>query len=148
MMTMTVTFDLTLVYFVAINITAILAYVLFVKYRARSEKREGARLSDAIFEYFEIGGSKVGVSCVRLPMRSSFSAFIEAEPLRQFRLSHLVEIALRKHLQETRGMKVGKIFWRFPIAGASEDLLRSSNKELGDQYMDMGLERLQNQVKG
>jgi hypothetical protein len=147
MMTMTVTFDLTLIYFVAINISAILAYVLFVKHRARTEKRDGARLAAAIHEFFELSGSKVGVSCVRPPMRNSFSAFIEAEPLKQFRLSHLIEIALRKHLQEVRGLRVGKVFWRFPISGASEDVLRTSNKELAnaDQYMDAGLERVQQQ---
>jgi hypothetical protein len=149
MMTMTVTFDLTLIYFVAINVAAILAYVLFVKHRSRKEKRDGARMSAAITEFFELDGSRVGVSCFRPPMRSNFSAFIEAEPLKQFRLSHLIEIALRKHLETTRGLKIGKIFWRFPIAGASEDLLRTSNKELdnADQYMDLGLQRVQSRYK-
>jgi hypothetical protein len=147
MLTMTVTFNLTIIYFVAINVAAILAYVLWVKHRARKEKRDGTRMANEIYEFFEVSGAQVGVSCVRLPGRNSFSAFIEAEPLKQFRLSNLVEIALRKHLMETRGMKVGKIFWRFPIAGASEDLLRASNKELGDQYMEVGLERMQQQYK-
>ncbi|MES2534735.1 MAG: hypothetical protein V4632_02585 [Pseudomonadota bacterium] len=140
MMTMTVTFDLTLLYFVGVNFLAILIYVFILKHRSRSEARNIRRVSNAITDYFLKSGVAVSVSSHRLADKKSYTAFIESEPMKRFRLSHIVEMTLNDHVQRTCGLELDKVYWRFPVkAVKQEGAQEGSPKKVEDDYINEGL---------
>ena len=87
MMTVTFTADLTILYFVAANIVGILAYVLILKHRMRTQARRQAMLAAQIVEYFRHSGAEVRVNCIPGPDGRRFIAIIDSEPLKRFRYS-------------------------------------------------------------
>lgn len=148
MLTMTVTFDLTMLYFVAANFIAILVYVLIIKHKARSEKRNVSAITTAISEYLRKYEVAVSVGSIRLQGNKLYTAFVESEPSKRFRLSHIVETNLRDHVQQACGLKLEKVYWRFPINPdeqvkarwdkyLNEGLLNLSNYELEDSSIEM-----------
>lgn len=155
MLLITVSFDLRILYFVAANIIAILVYVLVIKHRARREKRNIAAISKAVVEYFRKNGVEVSVGCIKLLDNKRFTAFIESEPMKRFRLSHLVEITLRDYVQKACGLELDKVYWRFPIKAAtpevsvSEGTLCEANQLVkdDDEYISEGLLHHENLLK-
>jgi hypothetical protein len=147
MLTMTVTFDPTMLYFVAANVIAILVYVLIIKHRARSEKRNIIAITTAISEYFRKYDVIVSVGSISLQGNELYAAFVESEPLKRFRLSHIVETSLHDHVQQACGLKLEKVYWRFPINPVdlvktwdeyvNEGLLNLSNYELEESSIEM-----------
>lgn|SRR5574340_589263 len=150
MLTMTVTFDLTALYFVAVNVIAILIYVLIIKHRARRDRRNVRAISNAIVDYLRGSGVEVSVECMSRPGGKRFVAFIDAEPSKQFRHTHIVEITLCNHVQTACGLELEKVYWRFPFKEATHAASRSSGTageagqpaESDDEYMEEGLLRL------
>lgn len=145
-MTVTVAFDLSLLYLVAVNIIAILAYVLLLKQRTRRQERNTRAVSSAIVEYFRADGIEVTVEAVPRPGGKSYIAFVESEPMKRFRYSHIIEITLRMHVQhECGGVDLERVFWRFPIHGKgqeAEDAVREmemTDREQ-DEYLREGLD--------
>jgi hypothetical protein len=121
-MTATITFDLSLLYFVAANSIALLAYILIIKHRARRQQDDRARLSPCIREYFREKGLYVSVNCVNVDGSEYFTAFIDSEPMRRFRFSHLIEMALRNYVDSTCKLKLDKVCWRFMISYDADDI--------------------------
>ena len=145
-MTVTFTFDLMLLYLVAINVIAILAYVLFVKERNRRLRKRTAQLTAFIADYFRQSGVGVIVEC--LPRRNSkrYVAIIDSEPQKRFRYSHIVEISLHNHVAKALGIELERVYWRFPImarqlSGTEETIAPIETK---DDYLSEGL----SQIKG
>src|SRR3990167_52927 len=132
---------------IAANIIGILAYGV-LKYRARQNRRNIAAITAALIEYFQRTGVKVSVSCTALPEQKSFTAVIESEPMKRFRLSHIIEAALRDHVHKTCNLDLEKVFWRFPISEAVQDSARAAGAaeaeskpaEKSDEYINEGLE--------
>lgn len=146
-MTVTLSFDLTLLYIVAVNIVAILAYVLVLKYRARRLKRSINAVSAVIVDYFRADGIEVRVDCVPGRGDKNFIAFIESEPMKRFRYSNIIEASLRVYVQRTCKEELDRIFWRFPIHGkgrAAEAGVRDTEipDVKHDEYIREGLEAL------
>jgi hypothetical protein len=139
MMTMTVTFDLTMLYFVGVNFLVILVYVLILKHKARREARNIRRVCNAISEYFLKSGVAVSVACHRFPHKKRYTAFVESEPMKRFRLSHIVEIALNDHVQRSCGLELDKVYWRFPVK-AEKQAGEAPAPE--DEYINEGLSNL------
>ena len=148
MVTATFTFELTMLYFVAINIIAILAYVLFLKHKARKHQRHTRRVTRAIIGYLRITNAKISVKCISLEENENFIAFIESEPMKRFRFSHLVEAALRDHVRATCELELDRIYWRFIVKEkiaknndeSSRESLRSmvvSKYEISDGSLEM-----------
>jgi len=119
-MTVTVAFDLALLYLVAVNVIAILVYVLVLKRRARRLKQDTAAVAAAIVDYFRADGIDVSVEAIPRPAGKSFIAFVESEPMKRFRYSHIIEITLRMHIRHACGVELERIFWRFPIRGRGQ----------------------------
>jgi hypothetical protein len=127
MITATVTFELTILYFVAANVIGILAYVLYVKYQARRHLRHTRLISKVILAYLRITEVKVSVKCISPEVNKNFIAFIESEPMKRFRLSHLVEATLRDHVRATCGLELDRVYWRF--------IVKEKMAEGDDEYM-------------
>lgn len=146
-MTVTLSFDLTLLYIVAANVVAILAYVLVLKHRARRLEHSIKAVSAVIVDYFRADGIEVRVDCVPGPGGKGFIAFIESEPMKRFRYSHIVEASLRIHVQRACKEELDRIFWRFPIQGkgrAAEAGAREMEipDDKHDEYIREGLDAL------
>jgi hypothetical protein len=90
----------------------------------------------------------VSVDCTRLPGRNYYTAFIESEPMKHFRLSHMIEMALREHVRKSCGLELGKIYWRFPLiqSATQNEAVKvaaeggQSTPKNGDEYINEGLE--------
>ena len=67
MLTVTATFDLTILYFVAANVLFLLSYALFVKHRARAVQRNLTLLSTTIVDYFRENGAEVIIAACDHP---------------------------------------------------------------------------------
>jgi len=111
---------LTLFVLLGINVIGLVAYALTVKLRARRELREIVAIRAAILDYFTHNGVGVAVRCARLPGDVGFTAIVESEPMKRFRLSHIIEMTLCEHVRKTCGLKLDKVYWRFPVRQVTE----------------------------
>jgi hypothetical protein len=144
-MTVTVAFDLAVLYLVAINVIAILGYVLVLKRRAKRLALNTSAVTKAIIDYFRADGIEVSVEAIPRPGGKSYIAFVESEPMKRFRYSHIIEITLRMHIHHACGVELERIFWRFPIRGrgqAAEAAVREMEitDEDQDEYIREGLD--------
>jgi hypothetical protein len=144
-MTVTLAFNLSLLYLVAVNVIAILGYVLILKHRARRLQQNTNAVTKAIVDYFRADGIEVAVEAIPRPGGKSYIAFVESEPMKRFRYSHIIEITLRMHIRHDCGVELERIFWRFPIRGrgqAAEAAVREMEITETDQdeYIREGLD--------
>lgn len=131
----------------AVGFLVALLYVGRLKYKASQSKRKLAQVSVVLIDYFRKTGVEVSVSCVSLQDNNRFTAFVESEPMKQFRLSHIIELALREHVQKTCSLELDKIYWRFPIKVAAREpsatpgAAPSVSKKIegADDYINEGL---------
>ena len=146
-MTVTLSFDLTLLYVFAANVIVILVYVLLLKHRARRLKHSIEAISAVIVDYFRADGIDVRVECVPGRTGKGFIAFIESEPMKRFRYSNIIETSLRLHVLRTCSEDLDRIFWRFPFNGKNR-AAEESAKEMDvsddkhDEYIREGLEAI------
>ena len=115
MITATVTFELTIMYFVAANVIAIIGFALHLKYQARRHQRHTRLITKVIFEYLRATAGKITVRCISPDSNKNFIAFIESEPMKQVRMSQLVEATLRDHVRATCGLELDRVYWRFIV---------------------------------
>lgn len=130
----------------AAGLLAMTVYVVRIKYQALRSRRKVTLVSKVLLEYFRKAGVEVAVDCVSLLGNNRFTAFVESEPMKQFRLSHIIEIALRDHVQKACALELDKIFWRFPIKVAARDtspagIAAGDNNRIegADDYINEGL---------
>lgn len=117
------TFDaivLPLLVLIAANLLGILIYVAVKRVQARREQRNIANVALAIIDYFKRSGVNVACSCTKLPGKTTYTAFVESEPMKRFRLSHIIEMTLCEHVRKACGLELGKVYWRFPIKEAKQ----------------------------
>lgn len=139
---------LTLSGLVAVLVVGILASLAAAKLKAHRLQRELAAIRNAIVEYFRRSGVTVSTDCTSLNGGATFTAMVESEPMKRFRLSHIIEMTIRDHVRKTCGRELEKIYWRFPIkeaeqavsaqaaAGAAEE----KKNHPSDDYINEGLE--------
>lgn len=151
MMTITATFDLTMLYFVAANVVAILLYVLYGKRRSATAKRDLAAITAAIAEFFRDNDEQVAIECVPQPGRKRFVALIDSMPSKRFRYSHIVAEFLCNHVRKACGLELARVYWRFPMRAASRSPASpegvgevASRTPGGDDYLDLGVAHLRN----
>lgn len=106
---------------VALALLAALAYIAIGKLNARRERRNIRVISLILKEYFRKSGVAVSVGCVAVPRTGRFTAFIESEPMKRFRLSHIIEMTLREQVHKTCGLELADVYWRFPIKEAAHE---------------------------
>jgi len=103
---------------IAVNLISVVAYVAIRRMQVRREQRNVANVALAIIDYFKRSGVNVACSCTRLPGKTVYTAFVESEPMKRFRLSHIIEMTLREHVSKSCNLELGKVYWRFPIKEA------------------------------
>lgn len=102
---------------VAVLVIGILAYALMTKAKSTRRARAVVSIRATIVEYFRRSGVAVSADCVILE-DGLYTALVESEPMKRFRLSHIIEMTLREHVRKTCGLELGRIYWRFPIKDA------------------------------
>lgn len=119
---MTDVFDLIIAGLVVANIAGILAYLLIARKKARREKRNIDAINAAITDYFRRSGVEVTVGCTSLRGNNRYTAVIESEPMKRFRLSHIIEMTLSDLVSKTCDLELEKVYWRFPIKEATRQM--------------------------
>lgn len=133
------------------NILIILVCVGGFLLRSRRQQRKLSQLNAAIRDYFHRSGVEVSVACARLGKDpATYTALIESEPMKRFRLSHIIEMTLREHVTKTCNLHLDKIYWRFPLKEiASSDAAAEKQATLDrDTYINEGLGYYRNLPKG
>lgn len=110
---------LTLLALLAVLVVGILVYAGSVRAKARRSQHNLLVISHTIIDYFRRSGVEVTANCTRLESSGAFIAVVESEPMKRFRLSHIIEMTLREHVRRTCGLELDKIYWRFPIKDAT-----------------------------
>jgi hypothetical protein len=153
----------TLLAVVAALVAGILAFAVRSRLRARRRQRDIIVIRATIIDYFRRSGVEVAADCTGFRENGRFIAIIESEPMKRFRLSHIIEMTVREHVYKACGLELEKIYWRFPIkeatqtsagvagaVSAASDAAAAANeaadgadiqsKELSDDYINEGLE--------
>src|SRR4051794_36250494 len=78
-------------------IAAVLAGLLVVWLRMRKAKSGADAMKKIIIQYFKKLGVTLSVEC-KPSGKERYVAFIESEPMKQLRLSHIIETSLRDQL--------------------------------------------------
>jgi hypothetical protein len=135
-------------------IIGIFAYAGNAKRKASRIGRDATVIRNAIIDYFRRSGVAVTADCTTLD-RGQYIVVIESEPMKRFRLSHIIEMTLREHVRRTCGLELDKIYWRFPIKEATQAAAASPDaggqtsgngaeekkaEETSDEYINEGLE--------
>ena len=102
---------------VALNVIGVVAYALAVKLKTRRKARNIQAIRAVILDYFRRSGVEVSVSCTDLG-QGKYTAMVESEPMKRFRLSHIIEMTLREHVRRSVSVDLDKIYWRFPVKQA------------------------------
>jgi len=144
---------LTLIGVLAVIVVGILVYAAVLKQKARRRQRDSAAIRSAIVDYFRRSGVGVSVECARVNEGAAFTAMIESEPMKRFRLSHIIEMTVREHVRKSCGLELDKIYWRFPIKEAAKAdspqaaaqaaeaaVQKKADDPLSDDYINEGLE--------
>lgn len=134
-------------FLIAANLLGAAVFVLTVKRKSLRKRAKIAAISTSLTDYFRRSGVTVSADCIALETQGRYAAIIESEPMKRFRLSHLIEIALREHVRKTCNLELDKVYWRFPIkeathaaaagAGVSDHKPAPNN----DEYINEGLEQ-------
>ena len=150
MLTITATFDLTMLYFAGAMVLAIVIYVLFMKRRTRRALRQLTSIQAAVVEFFRNNGEQVSVQCIAGEGGKRFVALIDSLPSKRFRYSHVVAVILANHVRTVCGLELERIYWRFPIKAVREESegQRAAAEALGlvvatDKYLEEGRQRLE-----
>jgi hypothetical protein len=117
---------LTLIALLAAMLVGIFSYVAVAKAKARRAKRDKAAIRAAIIDYFRRSGVQVSVDCTSLGTDGRFTLVVESEPMKRFRLSHIIEMTLREHVRKTCGLELDKVYWRFPIKEAEQSAVMAT----------------------
>ncbi len=88
---------------------------LMQRYKKRQAEALTAAVAAAITHYFLQGQVKVAARCLPLPEGKHFLAFLDSEPHKRFRYSHIVEAVLIKHIEKTMDVHLDRVYWRFPL---------------------------------
>jgi len=148
-MPQTVSVELILLSAALAGFAGALAYLYALSSRQKRENRITKAISASIVDYFRRTGVEVSVGCVATHRGKRFTAFVESEPMKRFRLSHIIEMTLREQVSKSVGVELDKVYWRFPIkqvaeGAAAPDLPREKEKKVAggehhDDYINEGL---------
>ena len=144
LMTVNVTFNVPLLAVVLAVLVALLLYTGVIRYRRYRLDRQSEATARLIADYFRQHGFEVVARCFSILGGQRFVAVVESPPLKRFRYSHIIESSLILHLQQTAGVTVDKIFWRFPLAWQGGEALPAAGKAVEeDPYFAEHQARLQ-----
>ncbi|WP_420475665.1 hypothetical protein [Noviherbaspirillum sp. ST9] len=146
---------LTLIAVLVALIIGILAYLSAAKAKAARAKRHATLIRNTIIDYFRRSGVEVSADATSFDNSGRYTAIVESEPMKRFRLSHIIEMTLREHVRKSCGLELDKIYWRFPIKDATQAVTvprdgeakpaengaaEQKPEEHADDYINEGLE--------
>lgn len=147
-MTVTITFNLTMLLMVAANVLGIFAYVGLLRLRAHRLEQAKKRILAVVADNFASIGVAVSSEAIALPA-GHFIIIADTEPLKRFRHSHIVEMVLIEKVKNATGKTVDRVYWRFPlparedaVVDAPENTSTSPPAPKIDAYLAQGLKRL------
>jgi hypothetical protein len=124
----------------ALLVIALGSYVAMVELKSRAVKRKVRIVRAAIIDYFRKIDIEVEVDGAPVPGTDRLTIFIESEPMKQMRLSHIIEVSLRDMVHNLHQVELDKIYWRFPIKSRPRDgAPAKGEKPEGDDYINEGL---------
>jgi len=104
------------VFYCALALGAILSgHLLMQKYQQRKIDALTNAVAAAITGYFLQSHVRVAARCLAQPKEKHFLAFLDSEPHKRFRYSHIVEAVLIKHIEKTMDVHIDRVYWRFPL---------------------------------
>lgn len=147
-MTVSITFNLTVLLMVTVNVLGIFVYVGLLKLRAHRLEQAKERILAVVADTFSIMSVAVSSEAIVLPS-GHFVIIADTEPLKRFRHSHIVEIVLIEKIKKATGKTVDRVYWRFPLP-AHEDAVVDAPENIStmpptpkiDAYLAQGLKRL------
>ena len=126
---------------IGLLVAAIVAGYAYKLLRRNSRSEADARrIALAAKEYFSRSGAQVGAQCQAVDGR--FLVLVESEPLKRFRYSHIVEASLIAQIEKTLGLRVDRVFWRFPLpvgAATAQDTADLKPDKAEDEYVVQGI---------
>jgi hypothetical protein len=106
--------------------------------RVRRQKARNDAVAEAVVSYFRHTGVGIAAGCISLsPNR--YTVIIESQPMKRFRLSHIIEATVKDHVKKTCGLEVDKIYWRFPIQQPASVDGKDVKAADHDPYINEGL---------
>jgi hypothetical protein len=125
-------------------LVGVAAWAAIKKIQARRLQKDIDTVSAAIVDYFRKSEIEVKADCVPIAGTRRLTVFIESEPMKQFRLSHIIESSLRDMVHNLHRVELDKVYWRFPIrkrlAGDGAPAPEDQQKKPGlDDYITEGL---------
>lgn len=135
---------LALFFLLAAGGLGLIAYAVTGKLRQRRNRRNIDAITAAALDYFRKSGVGVAIACISPQQNNRYTAVIESEPMKRFRLSHIIETTLRDHVRKTCGLELEKVYWRFPIREEIREAAASAQDgrpdAVPDEYINEGLE--------
>ena len=128
LMTVNVTFNVPLLTVVLAVLATTLLYAGIIRYRRYRVERQVEATVRLIVDYFQKHGFEVVARCFSILGGQRFIAAIESPPLKRFRYSHIIESSMILHLQQTAGVTVDRVFWRFPLVWQGSEALPTAGK--------------------
>jgi hypothetical protein len=148
--TVNITFDLLLLVFVLANSAGIALYFAFLKRRSHRAKRELARVTGTIKQFFHETGGDVTFDCVRNLAGTGYVVLIDTSSTnKRFRHSHLAELILTDYVRQKIQVELKSVYWRFPIKAPPDEALATDEAATAehiaediDEYLREGLLRM------
>jgi hypothetical protein len=144
---------LTLLAVVAVLVAGIVAFVAKNRLQAARKQRNIIAIRATIIDYFRRSGVEVSADCTDFRGNGAYVAIVESEPMKRFRLSHIIEMTLREHVRKACDLELDKIYWRFPIKEAAQSAPGTAERDddktdraetkapaPSDDYINEGLE--------
>lgn len=111
---------LTLLALLAVLLTGIIVYAIKTRNKTLRTQRDIAAIRAVILDYFRRSGVEVTVDAAPMDNSGMYTAVVESEPMKRFRLSHIIEMTLREHVRRACSLELDKVYWRFPIKEAAQ----------------------------
>ena len=115
MVTVSLVFNLQVLYLVAAVITTLLVYILIMKQRERRNRAAIAQINKIVGDYFKSHNVDLLVTSYAVLGGRRFVVLLESKPNEKLRSSHVIEMGLIDHVRKTTGQFVERVFWRFPV---------------------------------
>ncbi|HEY0843737.1 MAG TPA: hypothetical protein VGE12_00090 [Noviherbaspirillum sp.] len=111
---------LTLLVLLAALLAGIIVHTAKARKKALRTQRDIAAIRAVILDYFRRSGVEVAVDATPMDNSGMYTAVVESEPMKRFRLSHIIEMTLREHVRRACSLELDKVYWRFPIKEAAQ----------------------------
>jgi preprotein translocase subunit SecG len=134
--TVSIVFNLQLLYVVSAVFITLLVYILIQRHRDRRNRAATTGISKASTEFFKTNGVEAMVTSYAVLGGRRFVVLVESKPTEKLRSSHAIEMGLIDEVRRVTGHTVERVFWRFPAPLLGKDQFSE------DLYLAQGIQPL------